>query len=71
MNNRQAKKKQTQTDNAVANALEQHEQICAMRYENIEKRLEAGSQKFVRIEAMIIGIYVLIISTQVIAQVFG
>ena len=53
----------------TAIALEVHEEICALRYENIEKRLESGSKRFARVEGMIIGIYVLIIGTQVISQV--
>ncbi len=69
MNKKQTKKQNLTND--VASALDTHEKICAMRYENIEKRLEAGSQKFVRIEAMIIGIYILIIGSQVVAQVFS
>ena len=54
----------------VAIALDSHEKICAIRYENIEKRLESGSQRFARIEGMILGVYVLIIGSQVITQVF-
>ena len=46
-----------------------HEQVCAIRYENIEKRLDSGSKRFARIEGMIIGIYALIIASQVIAEV--
>ena len=46
-----------------------HEQICAIRYENIEKRLDSGSKRFARMEGMIIGIYALIIASQVIAGV--
>ena len=53
----------------TAIALEVHEEICALRYENIDKRLESGSKRFARVEGMIIGIYVLIIGTQVISQV--
>ena len=54
----------------VAVALDSHEKICAIRYENIEKRLASGSQRFARIEGMILGVYVLIIGSQVITQVF-
>jgi hypothetical protein len=50
-------------------SLAQHEQICAIRYENIEKRLESGSKRFARMEGMIIGIYALLIASQVMAQV--
>ena len=38
-------------------ALELHEQICALRYENLEKRLESGSARFVRMEYLIWGLY--------------
>ncbi len=38
-------------------ALELHEQIWAIRYENLEKRLESGSARFVRMEYLIWGLY--------------
>ena len=63
------KQQKNQTTSEVAIALDSHEQICAIRYENIEKRLESGSKRFARVEAMIIGVYVLIIGSQVVAQV--
>ena len=36
------------------------------RYKNIEDRLDSGSKRFVRLESMIWGLYVLIIGSQVI-----
>lgn len=51
---------------AARTKLEQHEEICALRYEGIEKRLDSGADKFKRIENMVWGIYVLIIGSQVI-----
>ena len=45
--------------------LELHEQICALRYENIEKRMESGSKRFIRMEQQIWGLYILIIGSQV------
>ena len=63
------KQQKNQTTSDVAIALDSHEQICAIRYENIEKRLESGSKRFARVEAMISGVYVLIIGSQVVAQV--
>lgn len=54
---------------SVAGELETHERECALRYENIEKRLEAGSKKFVRFEQMIWGLYALIIATQIIGAI--
>ena len=46
--------------------LELHEQICALRYENIERRMDSGSQRFVRMEQQIWGLYILIIGSQII-----
>ena len=49
--------------------LELHEQICAIRYENIEKRMESGSKRFVRMELMILGLYGAIIGTYVLEKI--
>ncbi len=46
--------------------IDQHEEICALRYKNIEDRLDSGSKRFIRLESMIWGLYVLIIGSQVI-----
>lgn len=43
--------------------LEAHERECAIRYENIEKRLESGSKRFDKLEHLIYGIYALIITS--------
>lgn len=67
MSRSQTKNQASPKDLAVA--LDSHEQICAIRYENIEKRMDSGSKRFARIEGMIIGIYALIIASQVIAGV--
>tara|TARA_Y100000114_G_scaffold139428_1_gene143401 strand:+ start:194 stop:349 length:156 start_codon:yes stop_codon:yes gene_type:complete len=45
-----------------------HEQICAIRYENIEKRLESGSARFIRMEMLIYGLYATIIGTYVLEK---
>ena len=34
-----------------------HERECAIRYENIERRLEEGSKKFDKLENMIWAVY--------------
>ncbi len=39
-----------------------HERECTIRYENIEKRLDEGSAKFKRLEALIWGIYPVLIT---------
>ena len=42
--------------------LEGHERECALRYQMIERRLEEGSRRFRRIEAMLWGLYGLVIT---------
>ena len=41
--------------------LEGHEKECAVRYQNIERRLDEGSQRFKKSEMMLWGMYPLII----------
>ncbi len=60
---------QTESLKTDVTKLELHEQICALRYENIEKRLDAGSKRFVRMELMILGLYGTIIGTYVLEKV--
>ena len=38
-----------------------HERECAIRYENIEKRLEDGSKRFDKLEGMIWAVYPFIV----------
>ena len=40
-----------------------HQRECAVRYENIEKRLNEGSEKFKRLERLIWGVYPFMIVT--------
>ena len=40
-----------------------HQRECAVRYENIEKRLNEGSEKFKRLERLIWGGYPFMIVT--------
>jgi len=54
-----------------AAALASHEEICAVRYENIEKRLDSGQQRFIRIEAQIWGLYALLIGGTILGQFAG
>ena len=39
------------------NQIQSHEKECAIRYHNIEKRLEEGSEKFKKLENMLWGVY--------------
>ena len=41
------------------------------RYESLEKRLDDGRQRFVKMEQMIWGIYVLLIASSVIAEIIN
>ena len=45
-----------------------HEKECAIRYENIEKRLEEGSEKFKRLESLLWGVYPFIIGSIVLTK---
>ena len=45
--------------------IESHEKECTIRYENIEKRLDQGQDKFKRLENMIWGLYLLLITSSV------
>ena len=40
-----------------------HQRECAVRYENIEKRLDEGSAKFKRLEILLWGVYPFMIVT--------
>ena len=60
-------KKQTSDDQLLAS----HEEICAVRYESIEKRLDDGQQRFIRIEAQIWGLYALMIGSTILGQAIG
>ena len=45
-----------------------HQRECAVRYENIEKRLNEGSEKFKRLERLIWGVYPFMIVTIVVSR---
>ena len=45
--------------------LDAHEKECAIRYENIEKRLDQGQDKFRRLENMIWGLYLLLLTSSI------
>ena len=50
------------------NQISSHEKECAIRYQNIEKRLDEGSQKMRRLEMMIIGVYPFIVASVFLAH---
>lgn len=43
--------------------LEAHERECAIRYENIDRRLASGSKRFDKVENLIYGLYGLILAS--------
>ena len=45
-----------------------HEKECAIRYENIEKRLEDGSKRFDRLELMLWAVYPFIVGALVVSR---
>lgn len=49
----------TPTEEAIAK-IEQHEEICGIRYESIDNRLNAGEKRFDRLEMMIWGVYAVV-----------
>lgn len=55
----------------VAAELSAHERECALRYEHIQERLKSGEQRFNRLEAMIWGIYVILIGSSVIPKLIN
>ena len=55
----------------VAAELTAHERECALRYEHIQERLEAGEKRFARLEAMIWGLYVILIGSSIIPQLLN
>ena len=54
------------TTKTAKQRLDQHEEICALRYKQIEKRLDSGAAKFIRLEQRILGVYALIIASQIV-----
>ena len=57
------------TINEIANEVDTHERECAIRYANIEKRLDEGKKRFVRKELLIVGLYATMASIEVLARV--
>lgn len=47
-----------------------HEELCLIRYNNIEKRLEEGASRFDRLENMMWGVYPFILVCLAVAK-FG
>ena len=50
------------------NQINSHEKECAIRYQNIEKRLDEGSEKFRRLENLLWGVYPFIVGAIVLTK---
>ena len=50
------------------NAIESHERECRALYKSIDKRLEAGSKRFDKLENMIWGVYPFIVVSVILAK---
>ena len=50
------------------NAIESHVRECRALYKSIDKRLEAGSKRFDKLENMIWGVYPFIVISVVLAK---
>ena len=55
-------------DKTAISKIEVHKRECAIRYENIEKRLEDGSRRFDRLEAMLWAVYPFIVGAVVLVR---
>lgn len=53
----------------VSNEVTSHERECAERYKRIEHQLSSGDKRFVRLENMIWGIYILLITSTLLPSV--
>jgi len=65
------KKPSPTTVTQVSGELMAHERECAVRYESLEKRLDDGQQRSIKLEQMIWGIYALLIASGVIAEIIN
>ena len=50
------------------NQINSHEKECAIRYQNIEKRLDEGSEKFKKLENMLWVVYPFIVGAIVLTK---
>ena len=48
--------------------IKSHEKECSIRYQNIEKRLDEGSEKFKKLENMLWGVYPFIVGAIVLTK---
>ena len=52
-------------------SIEAYERECVVRYQSIERRLDSGAAKFVRLEQMIFGLYALVLGSVVVPLIIA
>lgn len=58
-------------DSKAMQEIKAHERECAVRWENLHRRMEEGNRRFIRLESLIIGLYILLIGVGVIDRFIG
>ena len=53
------------------NAIESHERECRAIYKSIDKRLEAGSKRFDKLEMMLWAVYPFIVGSVILSRFIG
>ena len=53
------------------NAIESHERECRAIYKSIDKRLEAGSKRFDKLEMMLWAVYPFIVGSFILSRFIG
>ena len=53
------------------NAIESHERECRAIYKSIDKRLEAGSKRFEKLEMMLWAVYPFIVGSVILSRFIG
>lgn len=53
-------------DSKAMQEIKAHERECAVRWENLDRRMLEGSRRMTRMESLIIGLYILLIGVGVI-----
>lgn len=56
----------SEDDSKAMQEIKAHERECAVRWENLHRRMEEGNRRFIRLESLIIGLYILLIGVGVI-----
>mgnify|MGYP003311396196 CR=1 FL=1 len=56
----------SEDDSKAMQEIKAHERECAVRWENLDRRMLEGSRRMTRMESLIIGLYILLIGVGVI-----